>query len=335
MRQRVAKAPISHELEPLTSKRNVDLGFVAGVHSIQGSRSHMEDTYQAKQCLNGDPGKAFFGVFDGHGGGKASEYTADHLVSFLLKQPFDTQPIASLRNSYQQTDHGWLTLAVRHGWDDGTTAITALICDGMLYVANVGDSRAMILDKHGKAVAMSEDHKPNRVDEKQRIERLGGRIIFYGTWRVEGILALTRAIGDKKLKRFVTSVPEIKSRRIREDDDLLILGSDGVWDVLTCQNAADVVSYAKDVKEAASSLTNYAYKQGSSDNITSMVIDLKSYYRAARAKDGQMGGQQQQQQQKEEEEEESENNRGAGDEGKDLEGEAEEDGEEVDHEHTH
>lgn len=65
-----------------------------------------------------------------------------------------------------------------------------------LYVANLGDSRA-VLCSNGRAVAMSEDHKPNREDERRRIEALGGRVIHYGTWRVEGILAVSRAIGDR------------------------------------------------------------------------------------------------------------------------------------------
>jgi protein phosphatase 1L len=238
----------------------------------------MEDTFQARNALDGDSSKAFFGVFDGHGGDRVSAYIADTILKLLAKQPINEFPTRSLVNVYKKLDEGWLSQAVEHGWDDGSTAVSALIVNGNIYVANVGDSRC-VLSQNGKAVAMSVDHKPNREDEKIRIQSLGGRIIYYGTWRVEGILALTRAIGDKKLKRFITSVPEIKCRRIRKDDHYLIMASDGVWDVLTNQNAVDVVNQSENVKAAAKNLTSYAYNKGSSDNITSLVIDLRPYYK--------------------------------------------------------
>jgi len=73
-------------------------------------------------------------------------------------------------------------------------------------------------------------------------------------------------------------VPEIKSRKIQDEDQFLILASDGVWDVLTCQEACDVAaSCCDDLKEAAKKLTDTAYRRGSMDNITSIVIDLRYY----------------------------------------------------------
>jgi serine/threonine protein phosphatase PrpC len=70
-------------------KDKVNIGVAAGVHSIQGKRPHMEDTYQAAVDLGGDPTKAFYGVFDGHGGAHASEYTAENLHKLILQQNYD------------------------------------------------------------------------------------------------------------------------------------------------------------------------------------------------------------------------------------------------------
>jgi len=242
----------------------------------------MEDSYYA------DYSRAFFAVYDGHGGSRASQYASKHLHELIFQHlphsPSSSpssanhhpNPSAALIAGFLDLDRQWLELATANGWDDGTTAITALILNNTLYVANVGDSRAVLIN-NAHAIEMSHDHKPSRLDEKERIESLGGRIIHYGTWRVEGVLAVTRAIGDRRLKRYITAQPEVKSRVLQDKDDYLILASDGVWDVLSSQQAAEVVIGCSDIRQAAILLTNTAYQRNSQDNITTMVIDLRSY----------------------------------------------------------
>jgi len=236
----------------------------------------MEDTYQASINLLGDSQKAFYGVYDGHGGYRASEFTAEHLHEYVTREKFVEEPIKALKNAFKQCDQEWLTIATKGSHDDGTTAITVLIINSTIYVANVGDSRA-VLCHNGKAIEMSADHKPIRGDEKQRIEALGGRIYFFGTWRVGGVLAVTRAIGDRRLKKYVSAVPEIKHKVLEKGDDYLILASDGVWDVLSSQDACTLVNGLEDMHAAARKLTDTAYRTGSMDNITSLVIDLRKY----------------------------------------------------------
>jgi serine/threonine protein phosphatase PrpC len=105
---------------------------------------------------------------------------------------------------------------------------------------------------------------------------------------VQGVLAVTRAFGDRRLKTYVSAEPEIKSWPLAEGDDFLILASDGVWDVLNSQQAVDIVRQAVadtatseggrgDIKEAARRLTNAAYSYHSMDNITSLVVDLRQF----------------------------------------------------------
>jgi protein phosphatase 1L len=187
-------------------------------------------------------------------------------------------PKEALQKAFLQLDAEWLSLAAKGNYDDGSTAIVAVVQGNVLTVSNLGDSRC-VLSSGGRAVDMSHDHKPIREDEKQRILDLGGRVIHYGTWRVEGILAVSRAFGDRRLKKFVTADPEIKSRELQEQDDFLILASDGVWDVLSSQAAVDIVSKASTPQQAAAYLTDAAYSRGSLDNITSLVVDLRYFIR--------------------------------------------------------
>jgi protein phosphatase 1L len=256
---------------------DTDIGKCAGVYSIQGSRAHMEDTYQAAINLGGKPKHAFYGVYDGHGGHRASDFAAEHLHKLFLKSDYENNPVQSLIDAFKELDTMWLTVATQNNYDDGSTVICVLIVASTLYVANVGDSRSVIA-RGGKGYDMSVDHKPGREDEKKRIENLGGRIIYYGTWRVEGVLAVTRAIGDRRLKKYVSAVPEIQERKLQSDDEFLILATDGVWDVLSSQEAVDVImACGDDTREMARRLTETAYKRGSMDNITSLVIDLRKY----------------------------------------------------------
>jgi hypothetical protein len=85
------------------------------------------------------------------------------------------------------------------------------------------------------AVAMTTDHKPNTKEERQRIEKAGGVVVWAGTWRVGGVLAVSRAFGDRPLKPFVIPTPDIQDEWLSHDDEFLILASDGLWDVVSNQ----------------------------------------------------------------------------------------------------
>jgi protein phosphatase 1L len=116
---------------------------------------------------------------------------------------------------------------------------TVLVGDRLL-VANVGDSRAVVCIS-GEAIAFSTDHKPNRTDERQRIEDAGGVVMWSGTWRVGGVLAVSRAFGDRLLKKYVVADPEIQEESITKDVEFVVLASDGLWDVVSNQNVVTMV----------------------------------------------------------------------------------------------
>ncbi|KAL5989300.1 hypothetical protein ACLOJK_010190 [Asimina triloba] len=191
--------------------------------------------------------------------------------------------------TYKKTDSDFLDAERNTFRDDGSTASTAVLVGSHLYVANVGDSRT-IISKSGKAIPLSEDHKPNRSDERKRIENAGGVVMWAGTWRVGGILAMSRAFGNRLLKQFVVAEPEIQEQEINEEMEFLVLASDGLWDVVpnevsssyrmqplekTLIREVDAVSLARAEDEpeaAARKLTETAFTRGSADNITCIVV---------------------------------------------------------------
>lgn len=179
-------------------------------------------------------------------------------------------------SSSPQADAKFVELAEQKDLRDGTTAVAAYIRGGRLWVANVGDSRA-VLCRGGVAVPMSEDHRPDRESEQQRIEHKGGTVLHMGSWRVEGVLAVTRAIGDKDLKKCVTADPFIRDVELQEDDEVLVLATDGLWDFMSNQEVVDVARLHADPSVAAKALVDEAMTRGSGDNVTVLVVHTAEY----------------------------------------------------------
>ncbi|XP_027361936.1 probable protein phosphatase 2C 76 isoform X4 [Abrus precatorius] len=220
-------------------KSSEDGRLSCGYSSFRGKRVTMEDFYDIKTSKIDGRLVSLFGIFDGE--------------------------------TYQQTDADFLDYEKDTFRDDGSTASTAVLVDNHLYVANVGDSRT-IISKAGKAIALSEDHKPNRSDERKRIENAGGVVMWAGTWRVGGVLAMSRAFGNRMLKPFVVAEPEIQDQEIDEETELLVLASDGLWDVVPNDDAVSLVRTEEEAETAARKLTEAAFTRGSADNITCIVV---------------------------------------------------------------
>uniref|UniRef100_A0A182MMC8 PPM-type phosphatase domain-containing protein n=1 Tax=Anopheles culicifacies TaxID=139723 RepID=A0A182MMC8_9DIPT len=162
----------------------------------------------------------------------------------------------------------------------GTTALIAVIHRSKLIVANVGDSRGVMCDYKGNAIPLSFDHKPQQVREQKRIADAGGFIAFKGVWRVAGILATSRALGDYPLKEknLVIANPDVLSfDLIDHRPQFLILASDGLWDTFTNEEAVAFVRERLDEPHfGAKSIALQSYNRGSVDNITVLVIVLKN-----------------------------------------------------------
>lgn len=163
------------------------------VSSTIGHRASMEDTYRVvldvyerfflknTENLACQAILSFFGVFDGHGGQEASLFVSEHLLSNIVHSPYFKQKslcAAAVKEAFLKTDSDFLLKAQAEEIFSGTTAIVAFLQGEKLLVANCGDSRA-VLCRQGKAIALSEDHKPSRPDERHRIETAGGLICLH------------------------------------------------------------------------------------------------------------------------------------------------------------
>lgn len=138
----------------------------------------------------------------------------------------------------------------------------------MLYTANAGDAR-IVLARNGRALRLSYDHKGTDPAEARRIHNSGG-VVLNG--RVNGILAVTRSLGDIYIKNLVTSHPYTTETYLTAEDEFMILACDGLWDVCSDQTAVDVVRHIVDPQEASKALVDYALEHFSMDNITVMVV---------------------------------------------------------------
>lgn len=144
-------------------------------------------------------------------------------------------------------DAGGETLDRWAGPQAGATSVVVCIRGDKAYCANAGDSRAVFSRKGGVAVDMSVDHKPMNEEERRRITNAGG---FVSEGRVNGSLALSRALGDFEYKRnkelsekeqAVTAFPEIREFDLQDGDEFMILACDGIWDVMSSQECVSFV----------------------------------------------------------------------------------------------
>uniref|UniRef100_A0A3P9CI91 Protein phosphatase 1F n=1 Tax=Maylandia zebra TaxID=106582 RepID=A0A3P9CI91_9CICH len=152
------------------------------IHAIKNTRRKMEDRHLALAEFNqlfgiqDDVDRAYYAVFDGHGGVDAATYASTHLHVVLSKQEMlQSDATTAFKTAFKRTDDMFRNKAKRERLRSGSTGVAVLIQDQELTVAWLGDSQA-ILVRDGHVVRLMDPHKPEREDEKQRIEDLGGSI---------------------------------------------------------------------------------------------------------------------------------------------------------------
>ncbi|KAJ4458810.1 putative protein phosphatase 2C 7 [Paratrimastix pyriformis] len=191
-------------------------------YSTIGRRDSMEDGHVCSPLDLGTSGKGHvFGVFDGHGGDLYAKFAAQNFVD-CLSRSFTEEDRSSTMGLGDVIDrlragmveiHNRLVRRFRRKPDCGTTAVVALMSQGHLFLAHAGDSRAVICHD-GEALFGTTDHKPESQAERARIGALGGSVLFAGVYRVNGILATARALGDGFLKPYVSHEPELSAHHI-------------------------------------------------------------------------------------------------------------------------
>lgn len=266
--------PLLDYVDPSLPPPELQNQITVGVSEMIGKRSRMEDTVCVRRKLL-SPSRVFVGVFDGHGGVNAAEFAARNAVVLLGRHLKEEKYAAneSLAKSIKSLSE------LMDKFIDGATAICGLVEDNKLHIASVGDSRA-VLCRNGEAIALSEDMTPRVESEQLRISELGGFVI---SGRVNGILAVSRSLGDGYLRPYVCAEPLMREVDICEGDEFVILACDGCWDTVSPQEAVNAIRFDLDPNVAASKLKDLAFTRGSTDNITVAVIRFPQENRVARA----------------------------------------------------
>ena len=235
-----------------------------GLSTRQGRRNTMEDTHAAITSLAGNPNQSFFAIYDGHVGIEAAQAVSEGLYTVkalheTLAECTEWSSAMRLRGAFLQTEQALLSqdhsekFGYRQGYCTGTTAVTALIDrhTSELTIAWAGDSRAAIVQDD--TIIATVDHKPYFDKELERIKKAGGSVFcrYIGTRSRPCELAVSRALGNPQLKprtalvpvRGLIADPEIGTIPLSEKKNaFLILACDGIWDVFSNQEAAQLVA---------------------------------------------------------------------------------------------
>jgi len=326
MRTRASAGGVARVVVVASAAAGTTTTRATGSASVKGTvRKQNEDryaTYESNAATDGTP-TTMLSVFDGHGGEAVSEWLKTKLHDIILEEwakadfPLEALRVACLRAdaTLVAPPEGFFAAFGERGVGGSkcgsTAAIVALYEEGgstRLCTANVGDARILLV-RDGKAVQLSVDHVPDDEAERKRIDRgnpnLRKSLVTFteGSWRVGGVLALSRAFGDSFLKesgRFegigeknadygsgfgLNAEPDCYIEQITPADSWVLLSSDGLFENpergggggWTNQELADYLLAApadKDPETLAKELIEQAVAKGSTDDVTVQLLRL-------------------------------------------------------------
>ncbi|XP_027332627.1 probable protein phosphatase 2C 35 isoform X2 [Abrus precatorius] len=273
-----------------------------------------QDSLCISTQIQGNPNVHFFGVYDGHGqfGSQCSNFVKDRLVDKLSNDPALLEdPVQAYTSAFLTTNHELHTSEIDDSMS-GTTAITALVIDDTLYVANVGDSRAVLAVRDGNRIIaedLSSDQTPFRRDEYERVKLCGARVLSVD--QVEGLkdpdiqnwgdeesrggdpprlwvpngmypgTAFTRSIGDSFAETIgVIAVPEVSTVQLTPNHLFFVVASDGIFEFLSSQTVVDMAASYTDPRDACAAIAEESYKlwlelENRTDDITIIIVQIK------------------------------------------------------------
>ncbi|CCH45591.1 hypothetical protein BN7_5174 [Wickerhamomyces ciferrii] len=290
----------------ITNNKEYKLSYKVGVAEDINKmyRPTMEDVHTYVENFVERLDWGYFAIFDGHAGKEAAKWCGQNLHSIIEKKIIEnenedvrdilnqgfleadeqivknlkgssgcTAAVAVIRWELPEEDQSQDQSQIQPQPQDQQQEIDLSKHKRMLYTANVGDSR-IILFRNKKAIRLTYDHKASDQYEINRIEKNGGVIMKS---RVNGMLAVTRSLGDVFFKDLVIGNPYTTSVELNsETDDFIIIACDGLWDVISDQQACELIqNCVDDPTKAAKKLVKYALNKLTADNITVMVISLK------------------------------------------------------------
>ncbi|PIA33206.1 hypothetical protein AQUCO_04200154v1 [Aquilegia coerulea] len=226
------------------------------------------------------PQGTFVGIYDGHGGPETARFVNEHLFNNVKKFASEQQVMSAdvIRKAYSATEEEFLSLVQRQWLDKpqlasvGACCLAGIICDGTLYIANAGDSRAVLgrSEKSSKdvtAIQLSTEHNASIESVREELRSMHPDdsqivVLKHKVWRVKGLIQVSRSIGDAYLKKaefnkepllarfrlpkpfykpILSYEPSILVRKLQPQDQFLIFASDGLWEHLSNQEAVDIV----------------------------------------------------------------------------------------------
>ncbi|XP_021887315.1 probable protein phosphatase 2C 63 [Carica papaya] len=246
--------------------------------AVVQANSNLEDQSQVFTT----PSATYVGVYDGHGGPEASRFVNNHLFAYLNKFATEQGGLSAdvIKRAFSATEEEFLHLVKRSLTmrpriaSVGSCCLVGAISNDVLYIANLGDSRAVLGkkvsgDNKNPVVAerLSTDHNVAVEEVRKEVEALhpdDSHIVVYtrGVWRIKGIIQVSRSIGDVYLKKpdfykdpvfqqygnpvplrrpAMTAEPSILVKKLRPQDLFLIFASDGLWEQLSDEAAVEIV----------------------------------------------------------------------------------------------
>ncbi|KAL8142524.1 hypothetical protein V2J09_015556 [Rumex salicifolius] len=230
--------------------------------------------------IDSGPMGTFVGVYDGHGGPETSRYINSHLFHHLKRFATEQQCMNGevIRKAVEATEDGFFSVVSKQ-WKIkpqiaavGSCCLIGVICNGNLYVANLGDSRAVMgrtVKATGEilAVQLSTEHNASQESVRQELRSQHPHdsnivVLKHNVWRVKGLIQISRSIGDVYLKKpeynreplytkfrlrepfkkpILSSEPAISVHELQPHDQFIIFASDGLWEQITNQEAVDIV----------------------------------------------------------------------------------------------
>lgn len=256
---------------------------------------------------------SYFGVFDGHGGAACADFLRDSLHHFVIKQSsFPVKPKKALIRGFEEAEAAWTEIAMKDKNSierSGSCAVVMLVVGEICYIANLGDSRAILSADYGRKVyALSKDHKPSDEAERTRILAAGGEVyqtqvssgstIIQGVHRImPGRLSVSRSFGDIEAKeeryggnhKVLITVPDVKTFRVSDSYDFVLLACDGIFDKLSNKDAVSGVwqsfsvcssNINKQCGSGVDSVMKIALKRETLDNVTVVLVAFNNFKKA-------------------------------------------------------
>ena len=254
--------------------------------SIKGRRESNEDKHNIILNINSEDSKLndinLFGIYDGHGGNWVSSYLEHNIPNYYMDKkhtyPFEEEYHTKIFEIIQTQ-----LLKNSKGYSNGSTCLLNIMYkyrnEIHMNIVNLGDSRLSIVYSNGESKSVTTDHKPDHPNEKSRINKMGGQIYkdSESVFRI-GDLSLSRAFGDGDNAPYISQKPDVFYKKITPHTKYIVMACDGLWDVVESEDIGKVIMELniKKPENIAVELANWTLDQGSTDNISIIIIEVKN-----------------------------------------------------------